>query len=50
MGLKNVAGHRGNASKATGAEYASVDVQDLGGSNAGVGACTIAAGMKQRDR
>ena len=51
VSLKNGGDHSNVVSKATGTEYASVDVQDIGG-NGGivVGACAIANGMKQRDR
>ena len=52
VSMKNGGGDHCNVvSKATGAEYASVDVQDIGGNGGGVvGACAIASGMKQRDR
>ena len=50
VSLKNGVGHSNVVSKATGTEYASVDVQDIGGNGSVVGTCAIASGMKQRDR
>ena len=50
--MANGSGGHGNvASKATGTEYASVDVQDIGGNGGVIGSGTaIISGMKQRDR